>query len=260
VKIATWNVNSIRARLPRLLDWLPEAKCDVVCLQELKVEEAQFPREELAAAGWKIAAAYQKTYNGVAILAREELRDVSSGLDDGEDDPQARLIAATVNDVRVVCVYVPNGQTVGSDKYRYKLRWLERLRAYLDRHAPRELVLCGDFNVAPEPRDVYDPAGWENEVLFHIDARTALEKVRAFGLADTFRLQNPDLQAFSWWDYRQLSFPKNRGLRIDHIFATEALARRCTHAAIDRESRKVKDGMQPSDHAPVIATFDTIGG
>jgi exodeoxyribonuclease-3 len=227
-------------------------------MQELKVEESAFPREELEGAGYRFACAYQKTYNGVAIAARAPLEDVRIGLDDGVDDPQARLIAATVEGVRVVCAYVPNGQVVGSDKYVYKLSWLERLRAYLDKHESRErpLLLCGDFNVAPEPLDVYDPPGWENETLYHIDARNALEKVRAFGFVDLWRFKNPDVQAYSWWDYRQLSFPKNRGLRIDHIFATEPLARHCSSAAIDRDARKKKDGHDPSDHAPVFAVFD----
>jgi exodeoxyribonuclease-3 len=262
MKLATWNVNSIRARMPRVELWLPEAKPDVLCLQELKVEEKAFPREELERAGYQIAGVYQKTYNGVAILSKMPLSDVRVGLDDGEDDPQARLIAATVGGVRVICAYAPNGQAVGSDKYRYKLRWFERLRAYLDKHESRDkpLILTGDFNVAPEARDVYDPKGWENEPLYHVDARTALEKVRAFGLVDSWRLLNPDAVGYSWWDYRQLSFPKNRGLRIDHIFATETLARACKHVAIDREERKVKEGHAPSDHAPVIATFDTIKG
>jgi exodeoxyribonuclease-3 len=251
MKIATWNVNSIRARKGRVLAWLADRRPDVVCLQELKAEEKDFPADDLAAAGYSAVRLCQKTYNGVAICARTELTDVTSGLDDGEDDPQARLISATVGGVRVVSVYVPNGQSVGSDKYAYKLRWLDRLRGWLDRRCrPDEpLVVCGDFNVAPEPRDVYDPTAWEREPLFHIDARAAFERMRAFGLVDTFRLHHDEAGAFSWWDYRALMFPRNRGLRIDHVLATETLAQRCTSAVIDRDARK---GKQPSDHAPVV--------
>ena len=254
MKLATWNVNSIRMRLDRVLAWLDQHKPDVLCMQELKVEEKDFPREAFTQAGWQLAHVCQKTYNGVAIVARAPITDVRCGLGDGEDDPQARLIAATVDGVRVISAYVPNGQAVPSDKYAYKLRWLERLKAYLETHEKIDapLVLCGDFNVAPEARDVYDPVGWENEPLYHVDARQALERVRSWGLVDTFRLHHQET-AYSWWDYRMLSFPKNRGLRIDHIFATAPLARRCSSAWIDREARK---GKQPSDHAPVLALFE----
>jgi exodeoxyribonuclease-3 len=198
--------------------------------------------------------ACQKTYNGVAILARAPISDVQFGLGDGVEDAQQRLIAGTVDGVRILSAYVPNGQEVGSDKYLYKLQWMERLRAYLegncDRQAP--LILCGDFNVAPEPRDVHAPAEWESSVLFHADVRAALERVRAWGLTDTLRMHHQEPGLYSWWDYRMLGFPKNRGLRIDHVFVTEPLARRCSDAYIDREARK---GKQPSDHAPVLATF-----
>ncbi|HZS40052.1 MAG TPA: exodeoxyribonuclease III [Polyangia bacterium] len=254
MKLATWNVNSIRARLERVLAWLDERKPDVLCMQELKVEEEDFPADAFRERGYHVAHACQKTYNGVAIVARAPLADVACGLDDGIEDPQARLVGATVNGVRVLSAYVPNGQTVGSDKYEYKLKWLARLRDYLDKHARADqpLVLCGDFNVAPEARDVYDPPGWENETLYHVDARAALERVRAWGLVDTFRLHHQEAGAYSWWDYRMLSFQHGKGLRIDHVFATEPLARRCAGAWIDREARK---GKQPSDHAPVFAEF-----
>jgi exodeoxyribonuclease-3 len=254
MKLATWNVNSIRARLDRVLAWLDERRPDVLCMQELKVEEKDFPAEAFRAAGWHVAAAWQKTYNGVAIASRAPLDRVEIGLEDGVDDPQARLVGAMVGGVRVLSVYAPNGQLVGTDKYVYKLEWLARLRRWLDAHAkPDEpLLLCGDFNVAPEERDVHAPRAWESSVLFHVDARAALERVRAWGLVDTFRLHHQEAGAYSWWDYRQLSFPRDDGLRIDHVFATESMARRCSAAWIDREARK---GKQPSDHAPVLAEF-----
>lgn len=254
--VATWNVNSIRARHDRLLSWLDRRRPDVVCLQELKVEEARYPFEELRALGYESAVSAQKTYNGVAILSRHPLDAVVCGLGDGVEDPQARLVAATVQGVRVVSAYVPNGQVVGSEKWLYKLAWLERLRGWLDRHArpDQPLVLAGDFNVAPTPLDVHDPAAWEGEVLFHPLARAALERVTGFGLVDTFRRMHPDKPGvYTWWDYRLLGFPKNRGLRIDHIFATPPLAERCSGSLIDREERK---GTTPSDHAPVLTTFD----
>jgi exodeoxyribonuclease-3 len=259
MKIASWNVNSIRARRERLLRWLSAQQPDVLCLQEIKVTEADFPSAELLALGYHAAVSGQKTYNGVAVLARGEPAEVERGLGDGLEDPQARLLAARVpaprgEAVRVVSVYAPNGQEVGSDKWAYKLEWLRRLRAWLDRRArPSEpLVLCGDFNVAPEARDVHDPAAWEPTVLFHPEARAALEQVRAWGLADTLRLHRQEGGLYSWWDYRMLAFPKNQGLRIDLILASEPLARLCTAASIDRQERK---GPQPSDHAPVVAEF-----
>lgn len=253
--IATWNVNSIRVRHDRLMAFLRRHAPDVVCLQELKVEEANYPREALEAAGYASAVLGQKTYNGVAILSRRPMADVRAGLDDGVEDPQARLVSAVVAGVRVVSVYVPNGGEVGSDKWAYKLAWLARLRGWLERHAKASepLALCGDFNVAPEAIDVYDPAASEGEVLFHPDARAALAQLTAWGLVDTFRARHPgEGNLYSWWDYRMLGFPKNKGLRIDHVLATPALADRCTASIIDREERK---GESPSDHAPVLSTF-----
>jgi exodeoxyribonuclease-3 len=254
LKIATWNVNSIRARTERVLPWLAEAQPDVLCMQELKVEAEKFPYDELRAAGWHVELTAQKTYNGVAIVSKVAPTDVRVGLDDDVEDPQARLISATVAGVRIVNVYVPNGQAVGTDKYEYKLQWLDRLRRHLDRRYERSqpLLLCGDFNVAPEARDVHDPVAWAKETLFHIDSREALERVRSWGLVDLFRLHHHEPGFYSWWDYQMLAFPKGRGLRIDHIFASEPMARRCDSCWIDREARK---GQKPSDHAPVIATF-----
>jgi exodeoxyribonuclease III len=254
LKLATWNVNSVRARLERVQVWLQERQPDVLCLQELKVEEKLFPAGLFEEAGYTFAFNCQKTYNGVAIVSKTPITDVRCGLGDGEEDPQARLIAATVGGIRVITAYMPNGHAVDSDKYAYKLRWMERLRRYLDTHEKpdRPLLLCGDFNVAPEERDVYDPAGWAQEPLFHADARQGLEKIRAWGFVDTFRLHHQEAGLYSWWDYRMLAFPKGRGLRIDHVFATESLAKKCTGAWIDRDARK---GKLPSDHAPVFAEF-----
>jgi exodeoxyribonuclease III len=251
MKVATWNVNSIRAREERLLRWLAKHQPDVLCLQELKVTDDAFPHLSVQAIGYHAAVHGQKTYNGVAVLARTEPAEVERGFGDGGDDEQARLVAARVGPVHVVSAYVPNGQEVGSEKWGYKVEWLKRLRAWLDRRfAKTDLVaLCGDFNVAPEARDVYDPAEWEPSVLFHPEARAALEHVRAWGFVDAFRLHNQAPGLYTWWDYRMLGFPKGRGLRIDHVFLSEPLAARCTAARIDRDERK---GKQPSDHAPVV--------
>ncbi len=255
MKIATWNVNSIRARQERLLGWLASAQPDVLCLQELKCVDEGFPAEEVRAAGYHFACFGQKTYNGVAILARSELSDVTRGLEDGVDDPQARVIGATVNGVRIFSVYAPNGQALDSPAYQYKLEFYARLRRYLDGHHTKDdkVVLCGDWNIAPEPIDVHDPVAWEGQTLFSTPERDALKTLCEFGLVDTWRKKNPDEQKFSWWDYRMLGFPKNKGLRIDHVFATWPLAERIRASEIDREARK---GKQPSDHAPVWTDFD----
>ncbi|HEX6836335.1 MAG TPA: exodeoxyribonuclease III [Polyangia bacterium] len=254
MKIATWNVNSIRVRMERVIPWLQEHQPDVLCMQELKVEEEKFPFLELRGLGYHVEIAAQKTYNGVAILSKTPIADVRRGLDDGVEDPQARLIGGVVDGVRIMSVYVPNGQAPGTDKYEYKLQWMDRLVRDLDAHYDRAqpLLICGDFNVAPEDKDVHDPVAWAQETLFHIDARKALDRIRAWGLVDLFRLHHWEAGYYSWWDYQMLGFPKNRGLRIDHIFATEPLARRCDGCWIDREARK---GQKPSDHAPVVATF-----
>ncbi len=255
MRIASWNINSIRARLDRLVDYLATRQPDVLCVQETKCQDEQFPYAAIEAAGYRTVHHGQKTYNGVAILARQPIHDPQSGMQDGVEDSQSRVIAATVNGVRVISVYVPNGQRVGADAYAYKLTWCGRLRRYLDRrHTPAErLVLTGDFNVAPEERDVYDPAGWEGSVLVSEPEREALRELCGFGLVDTFRQHHQEAGRYSWWDYRNLAFPRNEGLRIDHVFATPPLAAHCTAADIDREVRK---GKQPSDHAPVWAEFE----
>ncbi len=257
MKVATWNVNSIRSRLERLLRWLDKVHPDVVCLQELKAREEVFPYEPIREAGYHAAVHGQKTYNGVAILSASEPRAVERGMGDDLDDAQARLISAEVEGVRIISAYVPNGQVVGSEKYMYKLDWMRRLRGHLGRQfepsAP--LILCGDLNVARDDLDVADPEKWAGSVLCHQEARDSLERIREWGLTDVFRQHHPEGGLYSWWDYRMLAFPKDDGLRIDHIFATDPMARRCTSAEIDREERK---GPKPSDHAPVIATFDWL--
>jgi exodeoxyribonuclease-3 len=250
--LAAWNVNSLNVRLPRLLEWLGATRPDVVCLQETKLEDHKFPVLELAAAGYAAHYAGQKTYNGVAILVRHGLdaSDVTAGIP-GFEDPQQRVIAATIAGVRVIGVYVPNGQALDSEKYPYKLAWFKALAAMLrDEMAVHpQLAVLGDFNVAPEDRDVHDPAAWEGQVLVSPPERAALQVLFDAGLKDSFRLFEQPPATFSWWDYRQLAFPKNRGLRIDLILLTPALAARCTGSRIDRNARK---GEKPSDHAPVL--------
>ena len=255
MKIATWNVNSVRARFERLMAFLAREQPDVLCLQELKVTDSEFPRLELEAAGWHAVVHGQKTYNGVAIVARTEPDEVRIGLGDEVTDGEARLIAATVRGVRVISAYVPNGQVVGSDKWAYKLGWLARLGGHLARHYGTEqpLALCGDFNVAPADQDVAFVEKWRDSVLCHEDARARLREVVAWGLTDAIRMHHHEVGPFTWWDYRMLGFPKGNGLRIDHILMTPPLAARCTGATVDRDERK---GKLPSDHAPVIAVFD----
>jgi len=251
--LATWNVNSIRARLDRLLAWLGRTAPDVVCLQELKVPDAEFPLAEVEAAGYHAAFHGQRTYNGVAILSRAEPTDVAIGLPGDREDPaaQARLIAATCDGIRVISAYFPNGQSVGSEKWAYKLEWMSRLRDHLPAllAANERLALCGDFNVAPEDRDVARPDEWRTSVLCHEDARRALREIARHRLIDAMRLHEPGPGPYSWWDYRMLAFPKGNGLRIDHILVTSALAKRCTRAWVERDERK---GKLPSDHAPVL--------
>jgi len=253
MKLAAWNVNSLKVRLPHLTDWLAKTQPDIVCLQELKLEDAKFPRAELEAAGYQAAVSGQKTYNGVAILARTGLSEVSVGIP-GFADEQKRVVAATVAGVRSVCVYCPNGQAVGSEKYDYKLRWFSALKDYLGTELARYplLAVAGDFNIAPEDRDVHDPKAWEGQNLVSEAERDALRAITGLGLKDSFRLFEQPEKMFSWWDYRMLGFRRNAGLRIDHILVSPGLASRCTSSSIDKEPRKLE---RPSDHAPVIAEF-----
>lgn len=257
MRLVTWNVNGIRARLDRVRAWLAQHRPDVVCLQEIKIADDAFPREVFTALGYEVATHGQRSWNGVAILSRTPLDAVQRGFDDGDDDAQARLIAATTGDVRVVSAYVPNGETVGSEKYAFKLAWMARMGAWLRRIVPAtpRLALCGDFNVAPTALDVRHPDRWIGSVLFTPEVREVLETLRRdAGLVDVVRRLNPDAPCLSWWDYRMLAFPKGDGLRIDHIFLTPALDARATAAGVDREARK---GPQPSDHAPVWVELRT---
>jgi len=251
VKLATWNVNSLKVRLPQLLDWLGTRQPDVVCLQETKLQDENFPRDEIAAAGYHVLFSGQKTYNGVALLSREPAQDRVDALP-GFPDPQKRVLAATVGDIRTICIYIPNGQSVDSDKYRYKLDWLAALHAWLKEELARhpKLALLGDYNIAPDERDVHDPKLWEGQVLFSPPEREALQGLLQLGLADSFRLFEQPEKSFTWWDYRMNAFRRNMGLRIDHILLSQELARACTGCVIDRDMRKLE---RPSDHAPVVA-------
>ena len=251
MKLATWNVNSLKVRLPQLLTWLAREQPDVVCLQETKLDDHGFPRQEIEAAGYYVAFSGQKTYNGVALLAREGPTEIVVGNPLCPDE-QKRLLTATIRGICVVCAYVPNGQAVGSDKYAYKLEWLEGLARWVSERlaANPQLVVAGDFNIAPDDQDVYDPAAWAGQILCSDPERAAFRSLLGLGLKDSFRLFDQPAKSFSWWDYRMLGFQKNRGLRIDHILLSEALAVRCKAARISREVRKLE---RPSDHAPVIA-------
>ncbi|WP_301101798.1 exodeoxyribonuclease III [Propionivibrio sp.] len=251
MKIAAWNVNSLKVRLPQLLEWLAAQRPDVVCLQETKLEDHNFPHNDIKAAGYHVVFSGQKTYNGVALLAREAPTDVVCG-NPLFPDPQKRLIAATVRGVRVVCAYIPNGQEVGSEKYAYKLSWLDALHAWIGELLSKHplLALAGDFNIAPADCDVHNPAAWAGQILCSEAERAAFARLLALGLKDSFRLFEQPEKSFSWWDYRMLGFQRNQGLRIDHILLSAPLAERCTTAGIDREMRKRE---RPSDHAPVTA-------
>lgn len=254
MKIASWNVNSLKVRLPHLLDWLAEQQPDVLCLQELKLEDHNFPRSEIEAAGYQVAFFGQKTYNGVALLSRQPISNVIFGNPHFPDE-QKRLIAGTVGDTRVICAYMPNGQSVGSDKYEYKLRWLDALAVWVAEElaAHPKLALGGDYNIAPDDRDVHNPQAWAGMILCSAPERAAFQRLLDIGLKDSFRLFEQPEKTYSWWDYRMLGFQKNQGLRIDHVLLSQALSEKCTAAGIDRAPRKLE---RPSDHAPVWATVD----
>ena len=255
MRLATWNVNSLRARLELVLQWLEQDGPDIVCLQETKVTDDVFPLAPLTALGYKVAFSGQKTYNGVAILSRLPLEDVVSALPEAPGEDEKRFIMATIHGVRVMNVYVPNGQEVGSPKFQYKLDWLTCLQTFVaTTYTPEDaLVLCGDFNIAPEARDVYDAEKLDGAVLFHPDERAAFARFLEWGLDDTLRLHHDGAGLYSWWDYRAAAFRRNLGIRIDHILATPPLAARCTAVSLERELRRQP---KPSDHIPVVATFD----
>ncbi len=253
MKLATWNVNSLAVRLPQLIDWLALHQPDVLCLQETKLTDDKFPHAAIAAVGYQVHWFGQRTYNGVALLSKSVATDVQRNIP-GHDDTQARVIAATVDGVRIVGVYVPNGQSVESEKFPYKLAWLSALRDWLATELVTypQLALLGDYNIAPEDRDVYDPVTWAGEVLCTPEERAHFKALLALGLHDSFRLFEQPPKQYSWWDYRMLGFQKNKGLRIDHILVSEALKPCVRSVVIDRETRKNE---RPSDHAPVIAVL-----
>ena len=250
-RLAAWNVNSLKVRLPHLLDWLGRNRPDAICLQETKTQDANFPVEELRAAGYRAVFSGQKSYNGVAILARDEPAQVQAGIPGFADDLK-RVISATVGEVRVICIYAPNGQALDSEKYAYKLRWYAALASWLStelKSHPR-LAVLGDFNVAPEDRDVHDPKRWQGEIHVSAPERAAFQALVQLGLADAFRLFAQPENEYSWWDYRLDAFARGWGLRIDEILLSPELATRCTGCRIDKAPRILE---RPSDHAPVVA-------
>lgn len=253
MKIACWNVNSLKVRLPHVLQWLSDHPVDVLCLQETKLTDDKFPIAEITAAGYHVVFSGQKTYNGVAILSRHPISDVVKN-NPFFDDEQQRLLTVTIQNMRIICAYIPNGQAPDSDKFQYKLAWLAALQTWLveQQKSYPELALLGDFNIAPEDRDVHDPAAWEGQNLVSPQERAAYQAMLALPLIDSFRLFEQAEKSYSWWDYRALGFRLNKGLRIDHILLSPSLATRCQSCVIDRAPRKLE---QPSDHAPVVATL-----
>ena len=251
MKLATWNVNSLKVRLPHVIDWLKSAAPDVLCLQETKLEDKNFPLADIEALGYRAVFSGQKTYNGVALISKTGAVDIVNAIPDFADQ-QKRVLAATIAGVRMICAYIPNGQSLDSDKYQYKLKWLAALRGWLAEEINRypKLVLLGDYNIAPEDRDVHDPKAWEGNVLVSEPERAAFRALVALGLQDSFRLFDQPEKSYSWWDYRMLGFRRNQGLRIDHILLSDALVPSCTSCIIDKAPRKLE---RPSDHTPVIA-------
>jgi exodeoxyribonuclease-3 len=251
MRLATWNVNSLKVRLPQVLDWISLHQPDVLCLQETKLEDTNFPAEEIAAAGYRSVFAGQKTYNGVAILSKSVATNIASIIPNFPDQ-QRRVLAATLDGVRVICAYVPNGQSVDSEKYQYKLQWLDAFAGWLKTELAKypKLAVLGDFNIAPAPEDVYDPQAWDGRVLFSLTERDALKRLLRAGFKDAFRLFDQPPQSYTWWDYRMNSFRRNMGLRIDHILLSDGLSGSCASCTIDKPTRALE---RPSDHAPVIA-------
>lgn len=254
MRIATWNVNSLNVRLPHLIDWMRAAQPDVVCLQETKLEDHKFPVEALTAEGYQCAYSGQKTYNGVAILSRRPMTDVQAG-NPYFDDPQKRLLAATVDGIRIICAYVVNGQAPGTEKFDYKLQWLAGLERWLtdELTAHPKLAILGDYNIAPADADVHDPAAWVGNVLVSPEERAAFQRLLGLGLHDAFRRFEQAERAFTWWDYRMQGFRRNLGLRIDHILLSNALAEDCTRCHIDKTPRGWE---RPSDHTPILAELN----
>lgn len=254
MKIATWNVNSINVRLPQLLDWVGRAEPDVICLQETKCVDENFPFQAIHDAGFETAFFGQKSYNGVAILSKFPIEDVQKGFSDDDDESPKRLIAATIKGVRIVNTYIPNGTELGTDKFTFKLDWLMRLRRFFDDtcRTNEDVLLCGDFNVAMDEIDVWSVPHWEGKLHFTKTERAAMHNVKQWGFRDLFRDMHPDTQEFSWWNYREGAWQRNRGLRIDYIWTSASLAEKCSDCVIDRSTRDLE---KPSDHAPVVAKF-----
>jgi exodeoxyribonuclease III len=256
MKLATWNVNSLNVRLPHVEQWCTQAQPDVLGIQETKMEDAKFPRAAIEALGYEVAFSGQKTYNGVAILAKQPIRDVVTDVP-GLDDPQRRILIATVGEIRVANLYVVNGQAVGSEKYAYKLDWLDKVTRFLEgelRNDPR-LIVMGDFNIAPDDRDVYDPVAWHEQILCSTPEREALRRLLDLGLSDSFRQFDDAAGKFSWWDYRQAGFRRDLGLRIDLVLASAPLMERAAAASIDREPRTWE---RPSDHTPALLELTDV--
>jgi len=253
MKLASWNVNSLKVRLPHVLDWLAEHQPDILGLQETKTIDENFPQDEIEAAGYQVNFAGQKTYNGVAVISKLPATDIVTDLP-GLDDPQRRVLGCTVGDVRFLNLYIPNGSEVGSEKYEYKLGWLDALIKYVKTQLAEHnnFVVVGDYNIAPDDRDLWDPEGWKDKILVSPPERAALQKLFDMGLTDTFRLFEQEENLYSWWDYRAAGFRRNNGMRIDLLLSSPAMTERCTASYIDKEPRKLE---RPSDHAPVVAEF-----
>lgn len=254
MKIATWNVNSINIRMEMLTKWLADSEIDVACFQETKTVDEGFPLEALKEAGYEATILGQKSYNGVAIISKFPIEDVQKNFPDDDDESPKRLIAATIKGVRIVNTYIPNGTELGTDKFTFKLDWLQRLRRYFDDtcDANKDVLLCGDFNVAMDEVDVWSVPQWEGKLHFTKTERAAMYNVKQWGFTDLFRKLNGDVQEFSWWNYREGAFQRNRGLRIDYIWTSNSLAEKSTACHIDKSPRALE---RPSDHAPVIADF-----
>lgn len=254
MKVATWNVNSINVRMPQLLGWLENEDIDIICLQETKTVDENFPIASIKDAGYYAEFVGQKSYNGVAIISKFPITDVQKNFLDDDDESPKRLIAATINGLRIVNTYIPNGTQLGTDKFTFKLDWLQRLRRFFDDNCDKnsDVLLCGDFNVAPDELDVWSVPVWQGKLHFSKSERAAMHYVKQWGFVDVFRKMNGDVQEFSWWDYREGAWQRNRGLRIDHIWTSQSLADKCTKCWIDKAPRTLE---KPSDHTPVIAEF-----
>ncbi len=257
IKLASWNVNSLKVRLPHVLDWLKEHQPDILGLQETKTIDENFPLEDIQAAGYHVNFAGQKTYNGVAVISKLEATDIVTDLP-GLDDPQRRVLGCTIahesGDIRFLNLYIPNGSEVGSEKYDYKLDWLDKLTQYVAGQVKehKNFVMVGDFNIAPDDRDLWDPVGWKDKILVSPPERAVLQGLLDMGLTDTFRLFEQEEELYSWWDYRAAGFRRNHGMRIDLLLSSPAMTKHCTASYIDKEPRKLE---RPSDHAPVVAEF-----